>query len=76
MAKVTFGNHSAVVAPHADRDRIRRFYCDVLGFRATRLTDDRDDFQVGDDDYFHMSFLYGDFPDSNEFLRSGRSISN
>ena len=32
----------------------------------------KDDFQLGDD--FHIAFLYGDFPDESEFLRSGRSI--
>ena len=74
MAKVTFGNHAAVVVPQRDRGSIRKFYCEVLGFRATRQTDDRDDFQLGDDDYFHLSFLYGDFADNSEFLRSGRSI--
>ena len=74
MAKVIFGNHAAVVVPRQDRDRIRRFYCDVLGFRTTRETDDKDDFQLGEDDYFHLSILYGDFADESEFLRSGKSI--
>jgi catechol 2,3-dioxygenase-like lactoylglutathione lyase family enzyme len=74
MARITFGNHAAVVVSERDRDSIRKFYCDVLGFRATRQTDEKDDFQLGDDDYFHVSFLYGDFADNSEFLRSGRSI--
>jgi len=74
MAKVIFGNHAAVVVPRQDRDRIRRFYCDVLGFRTTRETDDKDDFQLGEDDYFHLSILYGDFADESEFLRGGKSI--
>lgn len=30
--KVVFGNHSAVIVPRKDRDRIRNFYCDVLGW--------------------------------------------
>jgi catechol 2,3-dioxygenase-like lactoylglutathione lyase family enzyme len=74
MAKVMFGNHAAVVVPRQDRDRIRRFYCDILGFTPTRETDDKDDLQLGEGDYFHLSILYGDFDDESEFLRSGRSI--
>lgn len=74
MAQVIFGNHAAVVVPRQDRDRIRRFYCDVLGFRITREIDGKDDFQLGEDDYFHLSILYGDFADESEFLRSGKSI--
>jgi catechol 2,3-dioxygenase-like lactoylglutathione lyase family enzyme len=74
MARVIFGNHAAVVVRRQDRDRIRRFYCDVLGFKTTRETDDKDDLQLGDDDYFHIGMLYGDFADESEFLRSGKSI--
>ncbi len=74
MAKVVFGNHAAVVVPRRDRDRIRAFYCGVLGFKTVREADDKDDFQLGDDDYFHLAILYGDFADESEFLRSGRSI--
>jgi extradiol dioxygenase family protein len=74
MAKLIFGNHAAVVVPRQDKDGIRRFYCDVLGFTRTRETDDKDDFQLGERDDFHLSILYGDFPDESEFLRSGRSI--
>jgi catechol 2,3-dioxygenase-like lactoylglutathione lyase family enzyme len=74
MAKVIFGNHAAVVVPRHDRDRVRNFYCHVLGFKTTRETDDKDDLQLGEDDYFHLSIVYGDFADESEFLRSGRSI--
>ena len=74
MAKVIFGNHAAVVVPRQDRDRIREFYRDILGFRIMRETDDKDDFQLGEDNYFHLSILYGDFADESEFLRSGKSI--
>jgi catechol 2,3-dioxygenase-like lactoylglutathione lyase family enzyme len=74
MAKVTFGNHAAVVVPRQERDKVRRFYCDVLGFRTTREGDDKDDLQLGEGDYFYLSILYGDVPDESELLRSGRSI--
>ncbi|MDP9334321.1 MAG: VOC family protein [Actinomycetota bacterium] len=74
MAKVIFGNHAAVVVSRQEQDTIRAFYCGVLGFKAIRQTDDKDDFQLGDDEYFHITILYGEFADQSEFLRSGRSI--
>lgn len=74
MAEVIFGNHAAVVVPRQERDKVRRFYCDVLGFRTTRQDDGKDDLQLGAGDYFHLSVLYGDVPDESELLRSGRSI--
>ncbi len=72
MAKIIFGNHSSVMVPQQDRDKIRKFYRDVLGGKITREQDDRDNFQIGDN--FHIAFLYGDYPDESEFLRSGRSV--
>jgi catechol 2,3-dioxygenase-like lactoylglutathione lyase family enzyme len=74
MAKVIVGNHAAVVVPRHERNRVRAFYCDVLGFRTTRETDDKDDLQLGEDDCFYLSIVYGDVPDESEFLRSGRSV--
>ncbi len=74
MTKVVFGNHAAVVVPRQDRDRVRTFYCDVLGFRTTRQAGDKDDLQLGEDHGFHLSILYGDLADASEFLRGGRSI--
>ena len=72
MPKVIFGNHASVFVPRQDRDKIRKFYLDVLGGTITREQDDRDNFQIGDN--FHLAFLYGDYSDESEFLRSGRSI--
>ena len=74
MVRAIVGNHAAVVVPRQDQDKVRRFYCDVLGFRPTRTTSDKDDLQLGDGNYFHLSILYGDVEDASEFLRSGRSI--
>jgi catechol 2,3-dioxygenase-like lactoylglutathione lyase family enzyme len=71
MAKVAFGNHSAVRAPRAERDRIRRFYRDVLGCEITRAGDRKDDFRLGDGFYF--AFLYEDEGaalDESGFLRA------
>src|ERR1700733_14389095 len=74
MVKVILGNHAAVVVPRQERDEVRRFYCDVLGFRTTREGADKDDLQLGEHDCFHLSVIYGDVPDESELLRSGRSI--
>ena len=72
MAKVIFGNHSAVIVPRKDRDRIRKFYCDVLGCKITRENDQKNDLRMGEN--FHMAFMYGDDADEGEFLRTGRSV--
>ena len=72
MAKVICGNHASVFVPRQDRDKIRKFYRDVLGGRITRELDDKDDLQIGDN--FHVAFLYGDYEDASEFLRTGRSV--
>lgn len=71
MARVIVGNHSAVLVPRQDRDTIRQFYCDVLGCRITRELDWKDDIQLGGN--FYIAFVYGDFADESEFLRTGRA---
>lgn len=58
MAKVIFGNHSAVRVPRAEKDRIRKFYRDVLGCEIMRMGDQKDDFRMGGNFYF--AFLYED----------------
>ena len=72
MSKIVIGNHFAVLVPREDRDRIRLFYCDVLGGELTRGEPDRDFVRLGED--FYVAFVYGDVPDESEFLRSARSI--
>ena len=57
MAKIIFGNHSAARVQRTERDRIRKFYCDVLGCKIMREFDGKDDIRIGDD--FYISFLYG-----------------
>jgi len=71
LANVVFGNHSSVFASQKERDNIRKFYCDVIGGHITKAEHDRDFIRLGDD--FFVVF-YGEVPDENEFLRSGRSI--
>ncbi|HET9966615.1 MAG TPA: VOC family protein [Streptosporangiaceae bacterium] len=58
MAKASFGNHSAVRVPRAEKDRIRRFYRDVLGGEVMREGDQKDDFRLGGD--FYIAFMYED----------------
>jgi hypothetical protein len=72
MAKVIFGNHSAVIVPRKDRDRIRKFYCDVLGCKITREEDEKDDLRMGEN--FYIAFMYGDIADESEFLRTAKSV--
>ena len=72
MANIIFGNHSSVIVPRQDRDRIRKFYCKVLGGKITKAEDERDFLRLGDD--FYIAFLYGNVPDESEFLRTARSV--
>ena len=72
MAKVIVGNHSSVLVPRQDRDSIRKFYCDVLGWKIMKADPERDFICLGED--FYIGFLFGDVPDESEFLRSARSI--
>jgi catechol 2,3-dioxygenase-like lactoylglutathione lyase family enzyme len=58
MARVILGNHSAIVLPRGEQDRIRRFYRDVLGCEVIRKTDRKDDFRMGGN--FYIGVLYED----------------
>src|SRR5512142_1788838 len=70
MAKVARGNHSAMRVPRAEKDRIRRFYRDVLGCELTRAGDQKDDFRMGGD--FFIALMYEDegVLDEDGFLKS------
>jgi catechol 2,3-dioxygenase-like lactoylglutathione lyase family enzyme len=71
MARVTFGNHSAVVLPRAEQARVRQFYRDVLGCEVTREADDKDDFRLGEN--FYIAVLYeeeGVALDRGSFLKA------
>lgn len=56
MGAVILGNHSAVRVARTEKDRIRRFYRDVLGCTIVREGDQKDDFLMGGDLY--LAFLY------------------
>ena len=66
MAKVIFGNHTAVFAARSEHDRIRKFYCDVLGCKVRVKTDEVDRFQ-----YVHFCFVYqSNALDESDFLKA------
>jgi hypothetical protein len=68
MAKVIFGNHTAVIAAQSERDRIRKFYCDVLGCKVRVKTDEVDRFQLDD---LHLCFIYQSTAlDESDFLKA------
>jgi catechol 2,3-dioxygenase-like lactoylglutathione lyase family enzyme len=68
MAKVILGNHTAVFAARSEQDRIRRFYCEVLGCKPRVKTDEVDRFQLDD---VHFCFVYQDTAlDERDFLKA------
>jgi catechol 2,3-dioxygenase-like lactoylglutathione lyase family enzyme len=67
-----FGNHASVLVPHDDRERVRRFYCDVLGGEVTKSDPERDFVRLGDD--FYIGFLYGDVDDASDLHRTARAM--
>ena len=68
MAKVIFGNHTAVFAARSEHDRIRKFYCDVLGCKVRVKTDEVDRFQLDD---VHFCFVYqSNALDESDFLKA------
>jgi hypothetical protein len=58
MARVVLGNHSAIVLPKLEQNRIRQFYRDVLGCEIIRESDEKDDFRLGGN--FYIGILYED----------------
>jgi catechol 2,3-dioxygenase-like lactoylglutathione lyase family enzyme len=68
MAKVILGNHTAVFATRSEQDRIRRFYCEVLGCKPRVKTDEVDRFQLDD---VHFCFVYQSTAlDESAFLKA------
>jgi catechol 2,3-dioxygenase-like lactoylglutathione lyase family enzyme len=58
MARAILGNHSAIVLPRAEQDRIRKFYRDVLGCEIIRESEQKADFLMGGN--FYIGVLYED----------------
>jgi len=68
MAKVILGNHSALFTARSEQDRIRKFYCDVLGCKVRVKTDEVDRLQLDD---FHFCFVWqGSALDESNFLKA------
>jgi len=72
MANVIFGNHAAHIVPRAERERVRKFFLEVLSAELMRVREDADDIRLGDN--FYMGILYGDHVDESEFQRTGKSV--
>jgi hypothetical protein len=58
MARVMLGNHSAIVLPKAEQNRIRQFYREALSCEIIRESDQKDDFLLGGN--FYIGVLYED----------------
>lgn len=68
MSKVILGNHTAVFAARSEQDRIRKFYCDVLGCRVRVKSDEVDRFQLDD---VHFCFVWqSTATDESYFLKA------
>jgi catechol 2,3-dioxygenase-like lactoylglutathione lyase family enzyme len=68
MTKVILGNHTATYAARSEQDRIRKFYCDVLGCKAVDTNDNVDHLQLDDVDF---CFVYQDTAlDEGDFLKA------
>lgn len=68
MAKVILGNHTAVFAARSEQDRIRKFYCDILGCKIRVQNDEVDRFQLDD---LHICFVWqSTSPDESHFLKA------
>jgi hypothetical protein len=68
MAIVILGNHTATYAARAEQERIRSFYCDVLGCEAAETSDTVDHLRLGDVDF---CFVYQDAAlDHESFLKA------
>lgn len=69
--QVSFGHHSSVLVPRVERERLRTFYCDILGAELVKSEPDRDFINLSG---HYLVPFYADIEDASEFLRSGRSV--
>jgi catechol 2,3-dioxygenase-like lactoylglutathione lyase family enzyme len=67
MATTTIGNHSKIIATHAEQERIRAFYRDVLGCTLTKQTKDVDYIRFHEG--FFVAVLYQEQVPTAEQLR-------
>jgi catechol 2,3-dioxygenase-like lactoylglutathione lyase family enzyme len=71
MPQARFGNHCSVIVPRQDRERIQKFYGDVLGGHVIKTQEERDFIRLGDTFYI---VLYGQVPDSSEIQRNAHTV--
>jgi catechol 2,3-dioxygenase-like lactoylglutathione lyase family enzyme len=67
MATVSIGNHSKVIVSHADQERVRSFYRDVLGCTLTKQTQNIDFIRFPEG--FFLAVLYQERTSTPENLR-------
>jgi catechol 2,3-dioxygenase-like lactoylglutathione lyase family enzyme len=67
MAQVSIGNHSKIVARHEDQQRIRTFYCELLGCTLAKQSKDVDYIKFHAD--FFLAVLYQDAVPTAEAMR-------
>jgi hypothetical protein len=58
MTSVSLGEHSKLTASPADRDRVRKFYKQILGCSATKESEEIDIFRIGTT--FFLGVVYND----------------
>lgn len=58
MTNISLGEHSKLTANPAERDRVRKFYTQVLGCPATKNSEQIDIFRIGSD--FSLGVVYDD----------------
>lgn len=68
MTKIIFGNHTATYAARSQQDRIRKFYCGILGCKVEETSDNVDHLKLDDVDF---CFVYQDTAlDEGGFLKA------
>ena len=58
MTNVSLGQNSNMTVPPSERERIQKFYLDVLGCPLTKTSGAADVFRMGTD--FYIGFVYND----------------
>lgn len=71
MPMIAFGNHCSVIVPTQERERIQKFYGQVLGGEIIQSQEARDFVRLGDAFYI---ILYGDVSDCSALQRTAQTV--
>jgi len=69
MSGIKFGEHSKMVAAPSERDRLQKFYRDILGCKVVSKSSTTDSIQVGSDFYIGVIYDAAALP-AQDMLRS------